>query len=447
MRLFAVIRRSPVAFPLAALAALALALVSEASYQQAVDTLDALNAAQAARLEIQGLAQGILDAEASQRGYLLTGRKEYLQPYDKALRQIDESLKSLDRRYAVDPKSAPQLGQLHDLTEAKREELAQAIRLHDAGSVQGATELVLSDVGKRKMEAIGVLGTELLARETGKVAQGRVELYRTLLFSRIGVPALSALGLLVLYLALRQDTVIEAHDRELKRVAQAERDRLEVEVKLRTAQLTELTHHLQTAREDERNRLARNLHDELGALLTSAKLDAARIKSRLAGTAPEAQERLSHLVETLNASIALGRSIIEDLRPSTLANLGLVPTLEILLREFADHSGTKVHAELHAVQLDHATELVVYRLVQEAITNLSKYARASQVWVSLGPREGRVEVSVRDDGVGFDANTPPRSAFGLAGMRFRIEAAGGSMTLVAAPEQGTQIQVSLPQSA
>ena len=103
---------------------------------------------------------------------------------------------------------------------------------------------------------------------------------------------------------------------------QAERDRLEIDVARRTAQLTELTQHLQTAREDERNRLARNLHDELGALLTSAKLDAARIKSRLAGMAPEALERLAHLVETLNASIALGRSIIEDLRPSTLGQPG-----------------------------------------------------------------------------------------------------------------------------
>ena len=107
----------------------------------------------------------------------------------------------------------------------------------------------------------------------------------------------------------------------------------------RTAQLTELTHHLQTAREDERHRLARDLHDELGALLTSAKLDAARIRSRLAGTAPEALERLAHLVATLNSSIALGRRIIEDLRPSTLSNLGLVATLEILAREFAERSG------------------------------------------------------------------------------------------------------------
>ena len=173
---------------------------------------------------------------------------------------------------------------------------------------------------------------------------------------------------------------------------QAERDRLELEVAQRTAQLTELTHHLQTAREDERSRLARDLHDELGALLTSAKLDAARIKSRLAGTAPEALERLSHLVETLNSGIAMKRRIIEDLRPSALGNLGLVAALEILAREFAEQSGIAVHHALEPVPLEADAELVVYRLVQEAITNIAKYAKAKQVWVSLSaagrPRAG-----------------------------------------------------------
>ena len=135
---------------------------------------------------------------------------------------------------------------------------------------------------------------------------------------------------------MRQGQVLADQQLVQKRLAVAERDRLEIEVRERTAQLTELALHLQTAREDERQRLARDLHDELGALLTSAKLDAARIRSRLAGTAPEALDRLAHLVETLNSSIALGRRIIEDLRPSTLSNLGLVAALDILAREFTD---------------------------------------------------------------------------------------------------------------
>ena len=166
------------------------------------------------------------------------------------------------------------------------------------------------------MESIRALSAELLAKETARVAAGRDDIYGTLLLSRIGIAALSAIGLLALFMYLRQRPGTQAAAAASSSACvQAERDRLEIEVRQRTAQLTELTHHLQTAREDERNRLARNLHDELGALLTSAKLDAARIRSRLAGSAPEALERLAHLVGTLNSSIALGRRIIEDLRP------------------------------------------------------------------------------------------------------------------------------------
>jgi signal transduction histidine kinase len=276
------------------------------------------------------------------------------------------------------------------------------------------------------------------------VAAGRNDIYQTLRLSRLGVALLSAFSLLALVMYLRQSSALDRHRQEQQHLVQAERDRLEVEVAQRTAELTELTHHLQTAREDERSRLARDLHDELGALLTSAKLDAARIKSRLAGTAPEALERLSHLVETLNSGIAMKRRIIEDLRPSALSNLGLVAALEILTREFAEQSGIKVHHALEPVPLEADAELVVYRLVQEAITNITKYAKAKQVWVGLATQAGQVQVSVRDDGVGFDTSAQPGSAHGLMGMRFRVEAEGGTLALQSAPGEGTLIRVSLP---
>jgi len=226
-----------------------------------------------------------------------------------------------------------------------------------------------------------------------------------------------------------------------------ERLRLEAEVAARTAQLTELANHLQRAREDERNRLARDLHDELGSLLTSAKLDAARIRARLAGTAPEALERLAHLVGTLDSIIALKRRIVEDLRPSSLGHLGLVATLEILAREFAQSAGLEVHCALTPVRLAPPAELMVYRLVQEALTNIGKHAHARQVWIALGEHEGRVIASVRDDGAGFDIGARPRSAFGLVGMRYRVEAEGGALAVHAAPGQGTLIEMRLPVAA
>ena len=446
MNLIAHAKRRPFVFPLACVAAAGMVFISEGSYWQSVETLDELASIQGARTGILRLQQNVLAAEAGQRGYLLTGRNEYVQSYVKALEEIDASTVLLRRYYGADAWSIERLEKMHELIKTRLFELAAAIRLYEEGEHAASTDIVLSALNKEQMDAIRMLSTELLDHEALKVSAARQDIYLTLMLGRIGMAALSAISLLALFLYLRQTLALKLQQQELKRSVQADRDGLEVVVAQRTAQLTELTKHLLTAREDERNRLARNLHDELGALLTSAKLDAARIKSRLAGAAPEALERLNHLVDTLNSSIALGRRIIEDLRPSTLSNLGLAPTLEILMREFGEQSNVEVHCSLEPVKLESTTELVIYRLVQEAVTNIGKYARAHHVWVNLTSHDARVQVSVRDDGVGFDTTVPASSAYGLVGMRFRVETEGGTLTLVSAPGQGTLIQVQLPRS-
>jgi signal transduction histidine kinase len=251
---------------------------------------------------------------------------------------------------------------------------------------------------------------------------------------------LVSISLLALYLLRQASRALQAQRRSLV----AERLQFELDVAQRTDQLKALAHHLDTAREDERHRLARDLHDELGSLLTSAKLDAARIQSRLADTAPEATDRLHHLVGQLNSSLALGRRIIEDLHPSSLRYLGLLPTLEILTREFSKGTSVAVHTQQEPISLSEEAQLVVYRLVQEALTNVTKYAQAKQVWLTVAREDGSVLISVRDDGIGFDPGQASTS-LGLVGMRFRVERQGGRMSVASRPGQGTTIQVTLPE--
>lgn len=441
------LKRRPIAFALSAAAMASMIFISEGSYWQAVDSLGQLDAMAAARTTVQELQTSILDAESSQRGYLIVGREEYLQRYAEALAEIDAAQRALAAHYAGQPEALAVLARLQAAVETKLSELELNIRLYREGRHDASATMLLSDIGREQMVAIRALGAQVLQLEARSVAAGQAELQRTLMLARVGVAALSLFSLLALFLYLRQTAAFEGQQLVLKRAIQAERDRLETEVRQRTSQLTELTTHLLSAREDERNRLARNLHDELGALLTSAKLDAARIRSRLAGTAPEALERLVHLVGALDSAIALGRRIIEDLRPSTLANLGLVATLEILAREFAERSGIEVHCALQPVSLPASAELVVYRVVQEAITNISKYAGAGQVWLGLAEAHGKVELTIRDDGAGFDTARSLKSAYGLVGMRFRVEAEGGRMAVESAPGQGCLIRVSLPAAA
>ncbi|ALT76405.1 CHASE3 domain-containing protein [Paucibacter sp. KCTC 42545] len=450
MNLFTVARRSPLVVPLACVATVAVIFLSESSYLQATESLEELTVMTKMRATTRMMLVGLLDAETSQRNYLLTADKTYLEPYERGLAASREGMQALNLAYGADPSFVPILADTKQQWEAKIALLEAGVRLTESGQHEQARQLVSSGVGKTLMEAFRADVRKLLALELDRTALEQAALASTLLVNRIGLAALCAACLLALFLYVRKSLILKQQLQDSSRSLQDDRDQLQDEAGISKLMLTELTQHLLTAREDERGRLARNLHDELGALLTSAKLDAARIKSRLnqapvpAPGVTEALERLAHLVSTLNASIALGRTIIEDLRPSTLSNLGLLPTLEILVRDFAEAQGVQAHCDLHPVALASGTEIVVYRVLQEAITNISKYAQASQLWVEMKQAQGWVTVSVRDDGLGFDADATPRSAYGLLGMRVRVEAEGGRLTVSSQPGQGTLIQLLLP---
>ncbi|MET0543720.1 MAG: sensor histidine kinase, partial [Variovorax sp.] len=250
-------------------------------------------------------------------------------------------------------------------------------------------------------------------------------------------------GLFAFWLYLRQTHALRLAGERQQEALQHERNALEAEVTERTATLAELATHLQDVRESERGFLARELHDELGSLLTAAKLDVARRKSRLADS-PDASQRLQHLTELLNSGIALKRRIIEDLRPSSLSNLGLVASLEILGREFADRSGISVEMALEPVTLDESRQLTVYRMVQECLTNIGKYAQATEATIVLKNYDNHVIVEVSDNGKGFDVNNVRPTTHGLAGMRHRVQAADGKLTVASTVGQGTRLSAMLP---
>jgi signal transduction histidine kinase len=273
----------------------------------------------------------------------------------------------------------------------------------------------------------------------------QVQVMKSLQLARIGTAIVALAAFFAFFLYLRQTHALRSIGERQQETLQRERNALEDEVRDRTASLAELATHLQDVRETERGYLARELHDELGSLLTAAKLDVARLKSRLLD-APDATQRLQHLTELLNSGIALKRRIIEDLRPSSLSNLGLIASLEILGREFAERSGVEIEMVLEPVALDEANELTVYRMVQESLTNIGKYAQASEASIVMKNYGNHVVVEVSDNGKGFDAQAPRVASHGLAGMRHRVETAKGRLTVSSAPGQGTRLSASLPSS-
>jgi len=198
------------------------------------------------------------------------------------------------------------------------------------------------------------------------------------------------------------------------------------------------------AQEVERRRLARELHDETGQALTSILLGLKAI--RAAETDAQAEQAEANLRELVVQALQDVRSLAVELRPSALDDFGLLAALERLAGTFAERTGIKatVAATLGDTRLPSETETVVYRLVQEALTNIVKHAAASEVGIVLTMRDGGVSAVVEDDGQGFAESDVRADALGLVGMRERLALLGGTLAIESRPGEGTALIAYVP---
>lgn len=440
------VRKMAISLPMAMLAAMVLVAINETGHMRSQGAVEQMGYGQETRKAVNSLLQSMLDAETGQRGYLLTGNDTYLEPYDKAVLTVHKDLDWLRQQFMSAPEDMQEFAMLSRQISRKLAEMELSVRMRREGNEDAWKFILHTDVGREHMTMIRKHAQELMARSDQYVRQGREQVEQSLMLSRIGIATVTAIGLLAFYMYLRQTQAVQRVNQREQAMLEHERDRLEDLVRDRTLTLSELASHLQQVREEERGHLARELHDELGALLTAAKLDVARLKSKIDPTVPDVAERLKHLTDTLNSGIALKRRIIEDLRPSSLSNLGLTAALEILTREYAERAGIEVETSLESVDLSDAAQLTVYRMVQEALTNIGKYAKATRVLVAVHAYPTHVAVDVRDNGTGFDPATVRPTSHGLSGMRHRVEAAGGRLSITSRPGHGTLVSAVLPVS-
>jgi signal transduction histidine kinase len=233
-----------------------------------------------------------------------------------------------------------------------------------------------------------------------------------------------------------------AFDDMAEALAQHEAERARTE-----ATLQRLSRSLLEAQESERRAVARELHDELGQ-----SLQAIKINLQTAQRFPqEGAARLAESVGLVDHTIQQVRALSVDLRPSLLDDLGLVAALEWYVERQAQRLGFvgRFVAEPHALRLDPTVETACFRIVQEALTNVARHAKATRVWVDLRQQGEELHLVIRDDGVGCDVRAMQERAiqgasFGLLGMRERAELAGGTFTMHSAPAQGTEIRLCFP---
>ena len=435
-----------ISMPLAVLAAAILIFINEAGYRESTAAVSRIEEAQQTRNALSKLLQQVVDAETGQRGFLLTGDGRYLKPYDAATADISHNLDLLRKLFTPYSGQLAEFASMSRHVAAKLAEMDLSVRMRKDGNEEAWKFVLTTDVGQAHMDVIRTLSSKLAASSIEKMQLGQSQIRQTLQLLRVGVALIALAGLLAFYMYLNQTrTLLQSGQRE-KDALKRERDQLDLQVRERTANLAELATHLQNVREDERGYLARELHDELGALLTAAKLDVARLKSRLGTGLPDAADRLTHLTNTLNSGIALKRRIVEDLRPSSLSHLGLVASLEILAREFEERSGLSVLSDLENVEMGGSAQLTVYRLVQESLTNIAKYAEAKQAVITLQNMDSLITIEVHDNGKGFNVDNVAPTSHGLAGMRHRVEAAGGRLTVESTKGYGTRISAVLPKT-
>jgi len=213
-------------------------------------------------------------------------------------------------------------------------------------------------------------------------------------------------------------------------------------------QLRALAAKLQIIREEERTRIARDLHDELGHILTVVKIDLMTIiKQASEANVSNVVEPLTHTVELINNSISSIKRIITELRPAVLDHLGLGAALEWQLEEFSRHTHIHCDAQIQSgsTGLPKDVETSLFRIFQETLTNISRHANATKIKVKLTRNKSGVILSVNDNGIGFEEAQLEKSySLGILGMNERAKIAGGRLLISGSPEKGTTISVIIP---
>ena len=238
-----------------------------------------------------------------------------------------------------------------------------------------------------------------------------------------------------------------AINRELKDAANRRERKIALqELRESQRQLQELSNHLQRVREEERAHIARELHDELGQMLTALKVDVSCLRSRVAND-PAAVQKLNGMAELLDEIINAARRISADLRPTMLDDLGLRAAIEWLVEEFMNRNEA-IHCELDLAlddcEIDNQTATAVFRIVQECLTNIVKHAEASEVSVMVATRDDGIEIAVGDNGTGLPPAPVSGSGYGLMGMRERALALRGSFKLRNTAQGGVLVEAKIP---
>jgi signal transduction histidine kinase len=380
--------------------------------------------------KVQYLNVLVMDAESSLRGYYLSGSDAYLGPMRTATAEIEPQFRELKVLLADSPSQLKNLAQLRTLVDRKLAIMNQALAVYRDGGLQEIAKIAATSDSKSVMDEIRLL-VVIMAHEQNELLAARsatfYQEYHNAVLLGIGINVAAILVILLFYRLIRRSFF----SRQMaQRALQNANDTLESMVVLRTEQLSVLSRHLISVSEEEKARLARELHDEMGANLTAISMDLNAVTEHLRPDHAPLAAMLERARATLVDTVELKRRIVEDLRPSLLDNLGLSAALHSYGEQYAKLTGldcdTLIDGDVDAA--GPMQSIAVFRIVQESLNNIAKYARARQVIVQVAREGDALSVEVIDDGVGIDIEAAAKpKTHGLLGMRERALLLGGSL--------------------
>lgn len=442
--------------------ALALAFVLLASLviiaeiaQSGQKQIDArIDRSQTRQILLAEMLEQLSQAEAGQRGYLLTGEQKYLQPYQSARDRIEPTLDrfgNLLRDEVAQPQASVEqrttLRHLRVLIGAKLAELAASLELYRTRGPEQATDLVRTDVSSSTMTDIRAATAALRDAEHDEVTSEIARAERLRWVSRALIAAVLLLNIMLLIVSALLLSRQARRRAELTEQLANENEELERRVRRRTTELSALSSHLQQLSEKEKASLARELHDELGGLLIAVKMDVSWLQKRSPSALdPDIQGRWTRVLKVLDDGVDFKRRIVESLRPTLLDNMGLLPAVRWITEETCTRAGlhcTQSYPEIEPLLADDAS-IMVFRLVQEALTNVVKHAHASEVTVQLALSDTELTVIISDNGIGIAADRRESvGSHGLATMRHRVRSFGGNLEIESLTPSGTRLRARL----
>lgn len=402
--------------------------------------------------EVLAIQAMLYESESAERGFLYTSNDDYLEPLNRNDSQISSRLAKLHEMVADNPPQQILADQVRTIALEKMIDLNKTIAAHKMGQKDAARVIVMSDHGKQLMAEFRKKVAYLLAQEE-RVLQARVtrdaEIQLAIRWGFAIILFINALMILAGAVAIMRGMAREINRDIADVVRHDERAAVAAsEVVQRAAELRALTVHLLRVQEEERRTVARELHDELGGTLSAIKMDILMGRDAASKRSDEKSvARLQRALASINSAIQFIRRLIEDLRPTLLDNIGLEAALRAMVDQFCERCGVKCEISLPEGELNltSAQSTALYRICQEALTNVMKYAKAKQVTINLTSDGSVWRLQLADDGVGLATTQQHHSmSHGLLGMRERIVALGGSFDIRGAAGQGTTLTATFP---